>query len=237
MCADMAVIDAINSAEGASAAEGSYSAEGSYAAEGSHLAEGSASLVLASASLRRRELLDQIGVAYRVLVHDTDEAMRPAETPEAYVSRLARQKAASVNALPEIFGGWPVLGADTVVVCGNQVLGKPQSEMDASRMLALLSGRRHDVLTAVCVMQGKRAESVMVRTKVWFRVLSAEEIAAYWRHGEPEGKAGAYAVQGVGALFVERIEGSYSTVVGLPIFETARLLAGFSIKCALDTSA
>jgi septum formation protein len=193
--------------------------------------------VLASASPRRRELLDQIGVAYHVLAHDTDETMLPAETPEAYVSRLAGQKAGSVNALPEVFGRRAVLGADTIVVCDNRVLGKPQGEMDAARMLRMLSGRRHDVLTAVCVMRGKRTESVVVRTGVWFRVLSDEEIAAYWRHGEPEGKAGAYAVQGIGALFVERIEGIYSTVVGLPIFETGRLLASFGIKSALDTSA
>lgn len=198
-----------------------------------HDTDDSVSLVLASASPRRRELLDQIGVAYRVLVHDTDETRLSAETPEAYVSRLAQQKAASVNAMAEIFGRWPVLGADTIVVCDKQVLGKPQDEADAARMLAMLSGRRHNVFTAVCVMQGKQTEAVTVRTKVWFRDLSADDIAAYWRSGEPAGKAGAYAVQGLGALFVEKIEGSYSAVVGLPIFETGRLLAGFGIKSAL----
>lgn len=192
-----------------------------------------AELVLASASPRRRELLDQIGVAYRVLVHDTDETRLPAELPQAYVSRLARQKAASVNALPEIFGRWPVLGADTVVVCDTEVLGKPRDEADAARMLSMLAGRRHEVLTAVCVMQGKQAEAVTVSTGVWFRDLSVDEVAAYWRSGEPVGKAGAYAVQGLGALFVEKIEGSYSAVVGLPILETDRLLAGFGIKSAL----
>lgn len=196
-------------------------------------ANDSATLVLASASPRRRELLDQIGVAYRVLAHDTDETRLPAELPQAYVSRLARQKAASVNALSEIFGRWPVLGADTVVVCDTAVLGKPQNEADAARMLSMLSGRRHEVLTAVCVMQGKQAETVTVSTGVWFRELGADEVAAYWRSGEPLGKAGAYAVQGLGALFVEKIEGSYSAVVGLPILETGRLLAGFGIKSAL----
>lgn len=191
------------------------------------------SLVLASASPRRRELLDQIGVDYRVLVHDTDESLLPAESPEAYVSRLARQKAASVNARADIFGRWPVLGADTIVLCDQNVLGKPQHEADAARMLGMLSGRRHDVLTAVCVMQGDRARSVTVRTGVWFCELSADDIAAYWRSGEPDGKAGAYAVQGLGAMYVEKIEGSYSAVVGLPLFETVRLLADFGIKSAL----
>ncbi|MEX0738739.1 MAG: Maf family protein [Pseudohongiella sp.] len=194
-------------------------------------------LVLASASPRRRELLDQIGVSYRVLVHDTDETLLSGECPEAYVSRLARQKAASVNALPEIFARCPVLGADTIVVCDNVILGKPQDEADATRMLRMLAGRSHQVLTAVCVMQGNRAEVVTVHTRVWFRELSDADIAAYWRHGEPEGKAGAYAVQGSGALFVEKIEGSYSGVVGLPLFETGRLLAGFGIRNALESHA
>lgn len=195
-------------------------------------ADDSAPLVLASASPRRRELLDQIGVRYRVLVHDTDETLLPAETPDAYVSRLARQKAASVNALPEIFGRRPVLGADTIVVCDNTVLGKPLNQADAARMLGMLSARRHEVMTAVCIMQGQLAKTVTVRTSVWFCALSDEDIAAYWRSGEPLGKAGAYAVQGLGALFVEKIEGSYSAVVGLPLFETGRLLAGFGISSA-----
>lgn len=192
-----------------------------------------APLVLASASPRRRELLDQIGVTYRVIVHDTDETRVPAESPETYVSRLARQKAASVNALPDVCGRLPVLGADTIVVCDQVVLGKPVDEEDAARMLGMLSGRRHDVLTAVCVMQGPQAKAVTVRTGVWFRALSDNDIAAYWRSGEPAGKAGAYAVQGLGALFVASIEGSYSAVVGLPIFETGQLLAGFGVHSAL----
>lgn len=191
------------------------------------------SLVLASASPRRRELLEQIGVAYRVIVHDTDETRRPAEPPDAYVERLARQKAASVNALPEVFGRETVLGADTIVVCEQAVLGKPRDEADAARMLGMLSGRRHCVLTAVCVMQGHQEAAVTVRTGVWFRELSDNDIAAYWRSGEPAGKAGAYAIQGLGGLFVEKIEGSYSAVVGLPVFETGRLLSGFGVWSAL----
>jgi len=193
-----------------------------------------ASLVLASGSPRRRELLDQIGVVYRVVVHDTDETRLPAEPPDAYVSRLARQKAASVNALPDIFGHLPVLGADTIVVCDQVVLGKPQDEADAARMLGMLSGRRHEVMTAVCVMRGDREQVLTVRTGVWFRELSADDMAAYWRSGEPAGKAGAYAIQGLGALFVANIEGSYSAVVGLPIFETGRLLADFGVDSALQ---
>ena len=194
----------------------------------------SSTLVLASASPRRRELLDQIGVAYRILVHDTDETLLPAEQPAAYVNRLARQKAASVNALPEIYGRSAVLGADTIVVCGRSVLGKPRDEADAARMLGLLSGRCHEVMTAVCVMRGEQIKQVSVSTRVWFRELSHADISGYWRSGEPAGKAGAYAVQGAGALFVEKIEGSYSGVVGLPLFETGRLLADFGIRNTLE---
>ncbi len=195
-----------------------------------------APLILASASPRRRELLDQIGVSYRVVVHDTDETRTPSESPEIYVSRLARQKAASVNARPDIFGLVPVLGADTIVVCDQTVLGKPADEADAVRMLGLLSGRRHEVMTAVCVMQGQQEKSLTVRTGVWFRELSDRDMAAYWRSGEPAGKAGAYAIQGLGALFVARIEGSYSAVVGLPIFETGQLLASIGIQNGLGES-
>ncbi|MBC52588.1 MAG: hypothetical protein CMQ34_02010 [Gammaproteobacteria bacterium] len=199
----------------------------------SHLsASESAPLVLASASPRRRELLDQIGVSYRVVVHDTDESPMPAESPEIYVSRLARQKAAAVSVLPGISA--PVLGADTIVVCDRTVLGKPLDETDARRMLAMLSGRRHEVMTAVCVMQGQQVREATVRTGVWFRELSDSDMAAYWQSGEPAGKAGAYAVQGLGALFVAKIEGSYSAVVGLPIFETGQLLAAFGVRNALE---
>lgn len=191
-------------------------------------------LVLASASPRRRELLKQIGVRFDVIVHDVDETRLPAEMPTDYVCRLARAKAAAVVADEQLSGARPVLGADTIVVIDGDVLGKPRDGDDARRMLTLLSGREHQVMSAVCVMQGQRAELCLSITRVRFRTLSQQDIDAYWRSGEPEGKAGAYAVQGLGALFIEHLEGSYSGVVGLPIFETAALLQTFSVLTALS---
>lgn len=191
-------------------------------------------LVLASASPRRCELLKQIGVRFDVIVHNVDETRLPAEMPTDYVCRLARAKAAAVVADEQLSGARPVLGADTIVVIDGDVLGKPRDGDDARRMLTLLSGREHQVMSAVCVMQGQRAELCLSITRVRFRTLSQQDIDAYWRSGEPEGKAGAYAVQGLGALFIEHLEGSYSGVVGLPIFETAALLQTFSVLTALS---
>ncbi|MDP2286610.1 MAG: Maf family protein [Pseudohongiella sp.] len=195
-----------------------------------------ASLILASASPRRRELLTQIGVSFELIVHDIDESVLPGELPLDYVCRLARAKAMAVAQNQTGINGRPVLGADTIVVVDDQVLGKPRDEQDAHRMLSLLSGRQHEVMSAVCICQGEKSALELSRTKVDFKTLSSTEIHRYWLSGEPTGKAGAYAVQGLGALFIESLQGSYSGVVGLPIFETARLLQSFGITTALDRS-
>jgi septum formation protein len=193
-------------------------------------------LVLASSSPRRRELLTQIGVQFEVVVEPVDETRHSGEAPVDYVCRLACAKAAVVNTQEQAGQRRPVLGADTIVVAEGQVLGKPVDADDAARMLMLLSGRRHQVMSAVCIMQGERQQLRLSTSTVEFRSLSATDIAAYWASGEPEGKAGAYAVQGLGALFINYLEGSYSGVVGLPLFETAELLAAFSIATSLDSA-
>lgn len=180
-----------------------------------------APLVLASSSPRRRELLQQIGVEFEVRVNPVDETPLAAEKPADYVRRLAIIKAqASVQADDTR----PVLGADTTVVCNGEILGKPANLGDAKRILGMLSGRAHQVMTAIALVQGEQIQSEVVVTDVVFRSLSDAEIEAYWATGEPSDKAGAYGIQGKGAVFVARIEGSYSAVVGLPLAETAALL-------------
>lgn len=165
--------------------------------------------------------MQQIGVEFEVRVTPVDETPLPAEDPAAYVRRLAIIKAqASVQADDTR----PVLGADTTVVCDGQILGKPENLADAQRILGMLSGRAHQVMTAIALVQGERVQSDVVVTDVVFRALNNEEIARYWATGEPCDKAGAYGIQGKGAVFVARIEGSYSAVVGLPLAETAALL-------------
>ncbi len=177
-------------------------------------------LLLASQSPRRRELLDQIGVAYRVVAVAVDETRHPREAPAVYVERLARAKAVAGLAA----GGGPALGADTVVVLDDDVLGKPVDRADGVAMLTRLSGRRHDVLTAVALATADHVACRLSVSHVTFRTLASTEIAAYWATGEPADKAGAYAIQGRAALFVTRLEGSYSGVMGLPLFETGELL-------------
>ncbi|WP_269320525.1 Maf family protein [Billgrantia saliphila] len=178
-------------------------------------------LCLASASPRRRELLASIGVTAEVKPVDIDETPRHGETAEAYVLRLAREKAAAGARLSTL----PTLGSDTAVVCDGHILGKPGGPDEAAAMLRRLSGRTHQVLTAVAVTGLAGLLDVCVETKVLMREIAEHEIAAYWATGEPVDKAGGYAIQGLAAVFVERIEGSHSAVVGLPLFETARLLA------------
>lgn len=188
-------------------------------------------LYLASQSPRRRELLVQLGVDFEPLSASIPEQRQPAESPAAYVQRLAQEKARA---------GWarltreqrptrPVLGADTIGVCGGSVLEKPHDESHARAMLELMSGREHEVLTAVALVEGERIESRLVTTRVFFRPLARAEISAYWRTGEPQDKAGGYGIQGKGGAFVERIEGSYGAVVGLPLAQTAELLNLFHI--------
>lgn len=185
-------------------------------------------LFLASGSPRRRELLEQIGVPHQRLSVEVDESVRPGESAEIYVERLAREKAeAGLAAL----AGQPgcVLGADTSVVLDGRILGKPASREDCIATLRALSGRRHQVMTAVAVCDAGRTLSRLVSSEVQFRPLSDDEIQAYWDTGEPQDKAGGYAIQGLAAVFVSQVTGSYSAVVGLPLCETAALLAEFDI--------
>ena len=186
-------------------------------------------LYLASGSPRRRELLMQIGVPFTALATSIDETPLAAESAEMYVERLARAKAqAGLAALASPLGA-VVLGADTSVVLDGQILGKPLDRADAQAMLAALSGHTHQVLTAVALASSERCAVRLVSSKVSFRPLSAAEIEAYWASGEPQDKAGSYAIQGLGGIFVSHLEGSFSAVVGLPVCETAALLADFGI--------
>jgi septum formation protein len=182
---------------------------------------------LASRSPRRRELLAQLGLRPAVISADVDETPRADEDPQQFVARVALAKAKAGRQTAPL--PLPVLGADTAVVCDGRILGKPANADDALAMLRLLSGREHQVLTGVALL-GARQQTAVSDTRVRFRPIGAEEAAAYWASGEPRDKAGAYAIQGLGALFVERINGSYSGVVGLPLFETARLLAQEGIE-------
>jgi septum formation protein len=175
-------------------------------------------LVLASQSPRRRELLTAAGIAFRVHAANIDETPLPGESPVDYVRRLAREKAEAVP-------GATVLGADTVVVIDGQMLGKPGSPEDAARMLRLLSGRRHEVVTGIC-LKGGEAIVDHDTTAVYFARLTEQEILDYVASREPLDKAGGYAIQGLGSKFVERIEGSYSNVVGLPVSLVYRYLRG-----------
>jgi septum formation protein len=179
-------------------------------------------IILASASPRRRELLAQMGIGFETLAVEADENPRPVETPTQYVRRVAAEK----SLLGQISSQTPlpVLGADTEVVVDGQVLGKPAGFGPARQMLRRLSGREHVVLSAVSLRFGDRHWQALSVSQVAFRAITDAEIEAYWATGEPVGKAGAYAIQGLGAVFVERLNGSYSGVMGLPLFETANLL-------------
>jgi septum formation protein len=198
------------------------------------------SLYLASRSPRRRELLNQIGVKFEPLLFregaradaDTSEAVNPGESPDDYVRRVARMKAEAAWQRVVMRRGLqrkPVLSADTTVAAGTEILGKPGDKAEAERMLWVLSGTRHRVLTAVTVAFDERFEMVVSESFVTFAALDDERITAYVQTGEPFDKAGAYAIQGRAGAFVERIEGSYSGIMGLPLFETAALLRKFGI--------
>jgi len=187
-------------------------------------------LHLASASPRRQELLSALGLRFDVLPQELDESTLDGEDAGDLVLRLASEKAASAFATLDSEDTAPVLGADTIVVCNGSILGKPGKYEDALQMLRLLSGKEHQVMTAVALHGHEQREHVLSTTRVWFKRLDEDEILAYWQSKEPQDKAGAYAIQGLGAMFVERIEGSYSGVVGLPVFETVSLLAKFGIN-------
>ncbi len=181
-------------------------------------------IYLASQSPRRRELLRQIGVSHEVLSVDVDERLHAGESAGDYVMRVALDKACAGRAMLPAGHALPVLGADTCVVIDGEVLGKPANRADAIAMLQRLSGTSHEVLSAVALARSS-AESVrFCATRVNFRTLTELECAAYWATGEPADKAGAYAIQGLAGVFITRIEGSYSGVMGLPLFETAELL-------------
>lgn len=188
------------------------------------------SLYLASRSPRRRELLAQLGVKFEVMEVDVDESVASGESPRAYVERLARAKAEA---------GWrqlqhgkrpaaPVLGVDTTVAVDGRILGKPADRREAAGMLAALSGRRHEVLTAIALRRESQLESLVSVSEVSFKALSAEEIGQYVATGECDDKAGAYAIQGRAAQFVAELHGSFSGVMGLPLYETAQLLERMS---------
>ncbi len=181
---------------------------------------------LASASPRRRQLLEQIGVPYQTLSVSIDESVAAAEAPSAYVSRLAEAKAEAGRRQARARGSAarPVLAADTAVLIDGEILGKPTDAGDAERMLLRLSGRTHEVLTAVSLAGSGRLVSRVCRSEVTFRALGAHEAREYWNTGEPCDKAGGYAIQGCGAVFVADLRGSYSGVMGLPLYETAELL-------------
>ncbi len=186
-------------------------------------------LILASQSPRRKELLQQLGYHFQCLPADIDESILPDEGAESYVARLALEKAQAI-AQHTTDDDTVVLGSDTSVVFQQHILGKPESLEDCLTILKMLSGCSHQVLTAIAVVQGERSEVQVVCTEVDFKTLSPQEITRYWQTGEPQDKAGAYGIQGVGGQFVKQIRGSYSAVVGLPLYETAQLLASFGVK-------
>jgi septum formation protein len=184
-------------------------------------------VVLASASPRRRQLLDLIGIAHEVRPANIDETMRPRENPRRHAERLAREKASAIAKRdPDLI----TIAADTIVVVSGKVLGKPRDAEDAARMLALLSGREHVVTTAVAVSRGKKLRSSVEEVRVKFRRLRPDEIEAYIATGEPMDKAGAYGIQGYGATIVERIEGDYFAVMGLPIVRLIGLLRDVGVR-------
>lgn len=222
------------SAEG----EGRASSWGDSAASASlTLVTDQKTFVLASGSPRRRELLQGLGVRFKVRSADIDETPHPGEAPDAYVLRLAREKARAAGLPGEL-----VLAADTTVVVDGEILGKPEDDADAGRMLRLLSGREHEVLTGVAVLEilegGDRIASEIARSAVRMARLTPEEIAWYVATGEPRDKAGAYAIQGLGSLFVETVSGNYSNVVGLPVPTVYRLLGelGHDLKALREVS-
>ena len=190
------------------------------------------SIILASASARRQELLRQIGVRFTVRSQDIDESMRSGELANDYVIRMAQEKAKSaLSAFPvnKDSNATVVLAADTSVVCDADVLGKPIDEADAVDMLRRLSGREHRVLSAVTLATQDKQRTVLSESRVRFREISIAEAQQYYRSGESAGKAGAYAIQGYAAVFVEQLIGSYSGVMGLPLFQTAQLLSEFTV--------
>lgn len=187
------------------------------------------SFYLASASPRRQELLRQIGVSFSVLKVDVDETALPQESAEEYVRRVALAKAQAGFQVLDNDPHAIVLGGDTAVVHQGRIFGKPIDRTDAFEMLSVLSDSVHEVYSAVSVVGSSRQVTRLVKTQVTFHRITQQQLDAYWESGEPQGKAGAYAIQGLAAIFVANIQGSYSGVVGLPISETAQLLNEFDV--------
>ena len=184
-----------------------------------------ARIILASSSPRRKELLEQVGLKFEIFSPDIDESVCIGESADHYVQRLAEQKAQAILAqFPDAI----VIAADTILVLDHKIIGKPESKQHAFEIWTALSDRQHDVLSGVCLLSSQcdpnTIQSMVVRTKVYFQKLSQLDMEQYWATGEPIGKAGAYAIQGYAAQFIPRIEGSYSNVVGLPLYETLQLL-------------
>ena len=180
-----------------------------------------ARIILASSSPRRRELLQQLGLSFDIYSPEIDESVQAGESVAAYVERLARAKA---DAVLSVFPDAIVIAADTSLGVDGQILGKPESKAHAFAIWSQLSGRKHDVFSGVCVGTKQKKSSIVVSTQVEFQSLSLDDMESYWATGEPIGKAGAYAIQGIAARYIPRIEGSYSNVVGLPLHETVQLL-------------
>ncbi len=191
-------------------------------------------LYLASRSPRRQELLRQVGVRFEVVPADVDERRRPRQPPADYAVAMALAKANTARVPARGARPLPVLGADTDVVVDGEILGKPRNRDEALAMLGRLSGRTHEVFSAVAVVQDGRAETALSVTRVSFGAVTPQQAAAYWDTGEPADKAGAYAIQGLGAQFVREVHGSYSGVVGLPLFETLELLRRFGVPATRE---
>ncbi len=184
--------------------------------------------ILASASPRRAQLLDQLQVRYTIEPADIDETAKPHETPEILVARLAKEKAQAV--VNNHGGELPVLGADTIVVINDNILGKPVDQSEMLAMMEQLSGNTHEVITAIALINRQTILSATSTSQVTFRTIPMKERLNYWQSGEPTGKAGGYAIQGLGACFIQHLQGSYSGVMGLPVYETSQLLMSMGIN-------
>lgn len=183
-------------------------------------------IILASKSPRRQELLARLGLDFTVMTEDIDETMDPAVPLEQEILRVSEAKARAVHAGPEDL----IISADTVVCVDGRRLGKPADEADAKAMLRLLSGRAHTVVSGLCVLRGERCKTAAVHTAIHFRPLSEREIDAYVASGEPMDKAGAYGIQGLAAIFVDKLDGDYYNVMGLPLCKLAEMLKSFGVN-------
>lgn len=191
------------------------------------------SVVLASASPRRTALLKQMNIAHTIHPADIDESPRPNETPQALVERLAAEKAQTVKteleALRSMTADTVILASDTLIAFDGESVGKPIDKADSKRILSMLAGKQHEVLTAISALSNSRQQTQVITTSVTFAALTDEQIDAYWDTGEPADKAGSYAIQGIGGEFVVSINGSASAVIGLPLYETRQLLNAFGV--------